>query len=72
MGKTRKSIIDMTTEEAKMFLLKGESYITSSLPAYLNVNEMLNVAKDMLDASSIEALNSLQIKKQGLSRKVCN
>lgn len=30
MGKTRKSIIDMTTEEAKMFLLKGESYITSS------------------------------------------
>ncbi|WP_232217933.1 hypothetical protein [Brochothrix campestris] len=48
MKKTRKSIIEMTNNEAKAFLLKSESYITSSLPVYLDMGAILNVAKDML------------------------
>ncbi|MBC2306231.1 hypothetical protein [Listeria booriae] len=57
MGKTRKSIIDMTTDEARMFLLKGESYITSSLPAYLNMDGILNIAKDMVWINKIRLIS---------------
>lgn len=64
MKKTRKSIIEMTSNEAKAFLLKSESYITQSLPAYLDMEAILNVAKDMLKKKSIQSLSIADKKKQ--------
>lgn len=46
----------MSNEEAKMFLMKSESYSNVNLPEYFNFNKVLAYADDVLDNRSLNSL----------------
>ncbi|AOO76228.1 hypothetical protein LCW_09545 [Latilactobacillus curvatus] len=61
MRSSRKKIIDMSSVEARRFLLKPNSYVTLQLPEYLDFHFVLENARKMLDGQQIESI--IDIKK---------
>ena len=56
----RRSIIELSPDEAKAFLLKHESYCTIELPEYFRFDGML---KDVYELLAVKSLNSLRRKR---------
>lgn len=42
-GRTARPIIELSSNEARVFLLKPESYCTIDLPPYFQFNELLKI-----------------------------
>ena len=49
MSYQKKSILEMSHEEARNFLLKSENYFTLNLPSYFNIDSILNQAIDKME-----------------------
>lgn len=48
----RRLVLDMTNKEARTFFLKKESYFNGSLPKYINLQNILNEAKNIMQRPS--------------------
>lgn len=50
-------VIDLSNDEAKEFFLKAESYFNVEVPKYLNLQGILNVAKNTLGNSELSSIS---------------
>jgi len=55
---TRKSILDLSHEEAKTFFLKPESYCNFDLPSYINFESVIKDASSVLSGKKLSSLSS--------------
>lgn len=58
IDKSRKSILKMSSREAKTFLLKPSSYVNIQLPRYFNFSSVIKKADDLLDSHSLIELST--------------
>lgn len=58
MSYQKKSILEMSHEEARNFLLKSENYFTLNLPSYFNIDSILNQAIDKMEDKILSNKNN--------------
>lgn len=58
IDESRKSILSMSSDEARRFLLKPSSYVNIALPAYFDFSGVLEQAEQLLYNNSIENLSN--------------
>ncbi|PHV60495.1 RNA-directed DNA polymerase [Streptococcus macedonicus] len=58
MSYQKRSILEMSHEEARNFLLKSESYFTLNLPSYFNIDSILNQAIDKMEDKILSNKNN--------------
>ncbi len=54
----RRSILELSSEEARAFFLKNESYFNADLPDYINFERILKKVSSILDNSRIDNYRS--------------
>jgi len=69
MSYQKKSILEMSPEEARNFLLKSESYFTLNLPSYFNIDSILSQAIDKMKNKTISNKNNSDNEIKVLSNK---
>lgn len=69
-----RSVLDMTSSEARKFFLKAESYFSVKLPPYFNLKEILKESAKLIGNSNINSISYSQknIKKSNKNASELN
>lgn len=62
-SKTKHSIIELTADQAREFLLTSESYCTIDLPPYIDFDDILNAVDAELNGKNLSGLHSRSPRK---------